>query len=270
LFLTHNEPLERIMFDRNLIGIEFRRACLEASRLFIGHLLDEFDPEESAELMILSKGIVYQLAEAAAAQTGRNLPTNLIATSRISVSGDHAEVRVPYVKFEAPSETLIMGDTVASGATIIAALGEYRKHHPVNRIYVLSYAGALIGAKRIAEYCERYGIKATFLFGLAAFGLADNGFDLSFLHPATITREEYRTRAAKQFDGNPVSAVGWDFGSQAMAPQKYRELCWVEAEMWKLQGSPCFKSAERPNRLSPLRHEAAAYSQIADTLAKDL
>ncbi|MFI9585109.1 hypothetical protein ACIHCQ_25405 [Streptomyces sp. NPDC052236] len=270
LSLVHNEPLERIMFDRNLTGVEFRRACLEASRLFIGHLLDEFDPEQSAELMILSKGIVYQLAEAVAAETGKNLPTNLIATSRVSVSGDRVDIEIPYAKFEAPSRTLILGDTVASGATVIAAIGEYRKHHPVDRVFVLSYAGALVGARRISEYCRGQGIEATFLFGLAAFGLADNGFDLSFLHPATITRDEYRRRAAEQFVGNPVSAVGWDFGSQAMAPQKYRQLCWIEAEVWELQGLPCFKVAEQPQELSLLRHEAAAYSEIAQALGEEL
>ncbi|UUU32148.1 hypothetical protein JIX56_20815 [Streptomyces sp. CA-210063] len=270
LSLVHNDPLERIMFDRNLAGVEFRRACLEASRLFIDHLMDEFDPEHAAELMILSKGLVYQLAEAVATQTGKNLPTNLIATSRVSVSSDQVKVEIPYAKFEAPSRTLLVGDTVASGATIVAALEAYRKLHPLDQVFVVSYAGTLVGARKIEEYCRKRAIKVKFLFGLAAFGLADNGFDLSFLHPETVCREEYRRRAAEQFAGIPVSAIGWDFGSQAMAPQKYRQLCWIESEMWKLQGEACFKTAEQPHELSLLRHEEAAYSDIADTLRESL
>ncbi|MDH6554711.1 hypothetical protein [Streptomyces sp. SAI-041] len=269
LFLVHNTPLERLMFDRNLIGVEFRRACLEASSLFIGHMVDECDPEDSAELLILSKGIVYQLAEAVAVQTGKNLPINLIATSRVSVSADHVEIEVPYARFEAPSSTLIVGDTVASGATIITALHRFRQQHFLHRLYVVSYAGSLVGARKIADYCQEHDVEVTFLFGLAAFGLAENGFDLSFLHPATITRDEYRRRAAEQFDGKPVSAVGWDFGSQTMAPRKYRELCWIEAEMWKLQGLPSFKSAERPSDLTALQHEAAAYSTIANEIQSE-
>lgn len=270
LSLVHNDPLERIMFDRNLTGVEFRRACLGASCLFIDHLMGEFDAEQTAELMILSKGLVYQLTEAFAARTGKNLPTNLIATSRVSVSSDHVDIEIPYAKFEAPSRTLIVGDTVASGATIIAALGEYRKFHPLDQVFIVSYAGTLAGARKIEEYCRKHAIDVKFLFGLAAFGLADNGFDLSFLHPETICRQEYRRRASEQFTGNPASAIGWDFGSQAMAPQKYRQLCWIESEIWNLQGAPCFKSAEQPHGLALLQHEEAAYSEIADTLRERL
>lgn len=266
LFIVHNEPLERIMFDRNLMGFDFRAACLEASRFFIGHMMDEFDPEESAELMILSKGLIYQIGAAVAAEAGMNLPVNLIATSRVSVSAQDAKIEIPYARLEAPSRTLIIGDTVASGATITAAVDEYVRHHALERLYVVSFAGAGAGAVRISEHCRKLGIDVTFTFGLAAFGLGENGFDLSFLHEATATRDEYRRRAYEQFDGKPVSAVGWDFGSQAMAPRKYRELCWVEAEMWDLHDSPCLSRVERPDDLSRLRHESAAYSQINGSL----
>lgn len=270
IYLAHNEPLEHIMFDRNLTGIEFRRACLAASILFVDHLADEFDAESAAELLILSKGIVYQLAEAVARQTGKNLPTNFIATSRVSVSDDHVGIAIPYTNFDAPSRTLLIGDTVASGATITAALERYRQFHPLDAIFIASYAGALVGAHRIAEYCRLHEIDVAFLFGLAGFGLASNGFDLSFLHPETITRDEYRTRAAQQFNGRPVSAVGWDFGSQATAPQKYRQLCWIEAEKWELQGTACFKEAERPSGPNLLRHEEAAYSDFTPALGDEL
>ncbi|MFE7439018.1 hypothetical protein ACFU7X_00880 [Streptomyces chartreusis] len=270
IYLAHNEPLERIMFDRNLTGVEFRGQCLAASQMFVDHFVDEFDPESAAELLILSKGIVYQLTEAVARQTGKNLATNFIATSRVSVAEDHVGVAVSYANFDAPSRTLLIGDTVASGATITAALDSYREVHPVDRVFIVSYAGALAGARRISEYCQRHAIEATFLFGLAAFGLSSNGFDLSFLHPDTVTRDEYRRRAEEQFNGRPVSAVGWDFGSQATAPRKYRQLCWIEAEKWELQGAACFKDAERPIEMDLLRREEAAYSDIARTLEGEL
>jgi hypothetical protein len=92
------------------------------------------------------------------------------------------------------------------------------------------------------------------------FGLGQNGFDLSFLHPDTVAREAYKERAQTQFDGRPVSAVGWDFGSQAISPGKYRQLCWIEAEMWGLQGAACLEVAQRPQDLSELGHERAAYA----------
>jgi hypothetical protein len=184
---------------------------------------------------------------------------NLIATSRVTVSHDSARVEVPYAQLEAPAETLLLGDTVASGATIIAAIGRYLESHTLKCLYVLSYAGALNGAERIAAYCSRRGVRTTFLYGLAAFGLGLNGFDLSFLHPETVTRQVYVQRAARQFSGKPVSAVGWDFGSQVVSPRKYKRLCWVEAEVWDLHGNDCLAVAEKPESWAELVHERAAY-----------
>ncbi|MET8140691.1 hypothetical protein ABZU32_10315 [Sphaerisporangium sp. NPDC005288] len=260
LYVVRNEALERMLFDRNLIGAGFRRACLASSRHFAGHLADEYDPARTAELVILSKGLVYQLGDAVLRQSGHNLPLNLVATSRVAVSGASAHVEVPYAQIEAPADTLLIADTVASGATVIAAVGRYLETHALKRLYVLSYAGALRGARRIAAYCAARGVRPTFLFGLAAFGLGLNGFDLSFLHPETVTRRAYVERAARQFSGKAVSAVGWDFGSQVTAPGKYRRLCWLEAEVWGLHGSDCLAVAERPESWSGLVHERAAYA----------
>ena len=267
VFTVHNTAFEDLLFDRNLTGVEFRRTCLRCSRHLIAHLADELATGDIAELMILSKGLVYQLADAVAAETGRNLPTNMIATSRASVSDGDARIEVPYACFDAPAATLVIGDTVASGATVVAALRSYVESHPLRRVYVLSYAGTLAGATRIAEFCSRRGIEATFLYGLAAFGLGANGFDLSFLHPETVAHARYVRRAREQFAGKAVSAVGWDFGSQCMAPRKYRRLAWVEAETWGLHGSDEFDAAERPDDWSDLAHERAAYEHALQRIA---
>src|SRR5690606_35561489 len=75
IYLVHNAALEDLLFDRNLTGVEFRRACFECSRHFLAHLADELPSGDTAELMILSKGLIYQLGAAMAAETGLNLPT---------------------------------------------------------------------------------------------------------------------------------------------------------------------------------------------------
>jgi hypothetical protein len=261
LFVAHNEPLKRLLFDRNTTGIDFRTTCLEASQLMFRHLADDRD-DQCAELLILSKGLVYQLAPAVALETGKNLPVNLIATSRTAVSATDAEIEATYSRFDAGGSRLLIGDTVASGATIMRALDEYQRSNAVQQIDILSYAGTRIGASRISDYCRQRGVAVTFLFGLAVFGLGRNGFDLSFLHPDTVTKDEYRQRAARQFGGKEVSCVGWDFGSQTMAPDKYRKLCWLEAEVWDLHNRECLAQARPPADeadWAQLRHEAAAY-----------
>jgi hypothetical protein len=45
-----------------------------------------------------------------------------------------------------------------------------------------------------------------------------------------------------------------------MAPEKYRQLCWVEAEIWGLHDSPSLSVAKAPENMDVLGHEAAAYA----------
>ena len=260
LLIVENAALEGMLFNRNLVGIEFSQLCLEASGHFLCHIVDELDDAaQTAELVILSKGLTYRIGEAYAGVTGVSLPMNLIATRRAEVHGDVVSIDAMYERLDAGGSTLIIGDTVASGATVVAALEAYQRRSEVRRLYVFSFAGSRVGAQRIGDYCRRRSIRLTMLFGLAAFGLADNGFDLSFLDPDTHTRAEYREMARVQFDGRPVSAVGWDFGSQVMAPTKYRELCWLEAEKWGLHGHPSLALEKEPTDMNLLRGESAAF-----------
>src|SRR5262249_618234 len=159
-----------------------------------------------------------------------------------------------------PTSVLVIGDTIASGATIISAINTYADAAPLRKVYILSYAGTAVGAQRIVAHCEAKGIEVCILLGLAVFGLGDNGFDLSFLHPDTMASEVYRDRARDQFDSKAVSAVGWDFGSQFLAPTKYQYLCWVEAERWGLLGHPSFAVAVHPPSMDLLANEKAAFT----------
>ncbi len=257
--LVENEPLERILFERDLVGLPFRRACFAASRLFLAHLADELASTEVAELVILSKGLAYQLSAAADAR-GLNQPTHLVAAPRVDVVADDAKVEVPYARLDAGKPVLVIGDTVASGATVVAALEAYGRVHRLERLVLLSYAGSVIGARRIAAFCAGLGVECSILYGLAAFGLGANGFDLSFNHPDTVTADRYRERARGLYGGREVSAVGWDFGSQFMAPDKYRELSWVEARVHGLVDSPQFRHARRPVNPDSLARESAAFA----------
>lgn len=265
IYLVRNDALERLLFDRDMVGVEFRRTCLHASCLFIRHIVDEIESTRVAELLILSKGIVYQLSEAFAIESGKNLPTNLVATTRVGVEADTAKIDVPYARLDAGGDVLIIGDTVASGSTIVAALDEYRKEHALLSIYIFSYAGSIVGGRRILSYCGEHGINSTILYGLAAFGLGINGFDLSFLHPDTITRAEYVERARTLFRDQAFSAVGWDFGSQAMAPQKYRELSWVESKVSALDEG-ILRAVSQPLSFDHLWREKDAFSSSLDKL----
>jgi hypothetical protein len=262
IYIVENQALERLLFDRNLVGLAFIAACREASR----HFLQHFEPElrrrgeTLAELMILSKGRYYWMHEAFESVFGENLAANFLATSRGKVSDIDASIEIAYKNFDTPASELIIGDTVATGATVCAAIEAYLQTRPLQRVYVFSYAGTRRGAQRIVDFCSSRGIDGYCAVGLALFGLAENGFDLSFLHPETLTDARYTERANRLFDGLPVSAVGWDFGSQAQSVSKYRQLCWLESRHWGLEAGQIFHETTPPTaELNLIDKESAAF-----------
>jgi hypothetical protein len=270
-FIVSNPHLERLLFDRNLIGLGFEATCMACSVEFVGHFEDELDIDgwDIAELVILSKGLHYGLGRAFASALHRNLETNFVATRRVTVQGSEATVQVLYEDFDAGHGNIVIGDTIASGATICATLSAYLEHRPLSRVFVFTFAGSGVGGRRIGAFCRERGIQLTIAYGLAVFGLGANGFDLSFLHPETITSDSYVKRAAEQFQGRPVSAVGWDFGSQAQAIEKYRNLCWIEAECWGLQDGDVFSVAERPHDMRLVQREHGAWdSRLTPSLER--
>jgi len=267
LFICENEPLERLLFNRHRVGLEFVRVCREASVYFLQHLksslVDECD--NISELMILTKGHYYWLHHAYERVFDRNLPINFIATNRTDVSDTGVSVSVHFANFDAATDTLLIGDTIASGETICTALTAYIENHTLRRVIVLSYAGTVVGAQRISAFCRSRNIETVFLFGLAAFGLAQNGFDLSFLHNQTVTSSKYVQRAHQLFAGRGISVAGWDFGSQAQAPKKYHALARIEANYWDLLTSAIFPSSAGPVDASLVQKERAAFAaKISD------
>jgi hypothetical protein len=271
-YILRNPALEKILFDRNLIGLDFSQACETATTLFLRH----FEPELSsaieegfAELMLVSKGLYYWMHNAFAKVFSKNLEINFAATSRVEVLGNTAQVTVPYFNFDASANNLIIGDTLASGATITTALSLYLEYHKLNKLFLFTIAGSRVGGEVITRFCRERDIDLTIVYGLAAFGLAPNGFDLSFLHPDTITAEEYIARASEVFEGKPVSSVGWDFGTQAQAIQKYKMLCWLEAEYWGLQDSKVFQLKEPVTNARLVQKEYGAYKNRFPKIEED-
>jgi hypothetical protein len=262
-YIMANRPLEDILLDRTLVGLKFATACQLATEAFLKHFADEISEcgSEIAELVLLSKGLSYWMHHAFANVFHRNLESNFIVTKRTNVSGCSVNVEVPYRDFSVPAANLIIADTIASGSTIRAALEQYLAFQRLRKVYIFSIAGSVVGAQIVSEFCRAHDIDVTIIFGLAAFGLSANGFDLSFLHPDTICpNPEYIEIARRMFDGKPVSAVGWDFGSQAQAVQKYKMLCWIEAEYWDLQESNVFRIKQPVVDMRLVKKEAGAYS----------
>jgi len=261
IFVMSNPHLEDIHFDRGLVGIEFSQACLTASKLFLAHFKPELSVllSDLAEMVILSKGLIYRFSEACSQTFNHNLEINFAATRRLQVESESAKIDVAYVNFDAPAENLILGDVIATGATICAVLSRYLESYKLKRVFILSMAGSIVGAQTIAKFCKSKNIELTLVYASAAFGLGSNGFDLSFLHPDTITSKIYRDRAMQAYKGKPVSSVGWDCGTQVLATRKYKMLCWIEAKYWDMEDSDVFPVKEFPSDKRLVEKERSAY-----------
>lgn len=233
-WITENIPGEELLFNRGLVGRDFSRICYEESSIMLRHLADQLDFKKLSEIIVLSKGFYYQLFAAARDVLDENLQINFIATKRVIDASGKCDVVVSYSDFSSLSDDLIIGDTIASGATICTVLSAYLKKHSIRNLYILSYCGSVVGGIVISHFCKEHNINLTMVYSLAAFGLAHNGFDLSFLHPDTITSKKYIERAKDYYHGKPVSAVGVDFGSQSQCIDKYMNLCSLERDYWNL------------------------------------
>lgn len=258
-YLVENHPLEELLFNRGLIGFDFTDVCYKASIKFIEHLYEELAAvDDISELMILSKGFYYKLHQAYSTVFKKNLQVNFIATKRNIDKYGNMNIDIPYSDISAKTSNVIIGDTIASGATICKVISHYLQYKQIENLYIVSYCGSKIGAIKISEFCEKKKIKLILLYGLAAFGLAENGFDLSFLHSDTITNQKYIDRAKKYYHGYPVSAVGVDFGTQSQSLKKYANLCSLEREYWNL-GDDVFPFYDNDIDISLVEKEKSAF-----------
>jgi hypothetical protein len=234
---VENAALSRLLLNRNIVGAEFSSLCAQSTISLLHPLRDDLERSASsgiAELLILSKGLCYELSASFARLFDRSLDINLIGTRRAEVMSEHARIDISYSRLDTSATTLLVGDTVASGSTICAALDHVVAQTPINRLILVSFACSLRGLQVIDRYCKAHGIDLIAACGLGLMGLGENGFDLSFVHPDALCAERYRDKWWELFQGKAVSNVGWDFGAQSLALAKYRNLCWIEAELWQL------------------------------------
>lgn len=263
-YIVSNPQLEALLFNRNLIGTEFLNTCAACSRSLLQYLRPEITRSQPsiAELLILTKGLCYQISIAYAELFGNPLELNFVALRRVSVSREATAIDLAYSSIDSPADTILIGDTIASGATMCEAIGHYLSKWPLTRVIILTFAGTGIGGKRIAEFCAARNVACTIIYGLAVFGLAANGFDLSFLDPATVTSDRCRQLAKEYFGSRPISCVGWDFGSQGYAIRKYKMLCWIESKYWGVGAGRVFQQTERPVDPRIVEKEHAAYAGV--------
>jgi hypothetical protein len=244
-YILESPALESYLFDRTVVGIPLLNAAREATVHWLAALRDNklLTPDENvASLTILTGGLYYGLQPAWQTVFGSLLPENFIGIKRHLNKRNQWFADYHYVSFEAPCETILVGDTVASGASVsqgIRAFADWAIPRGLKQVHFFSECGSRVGGKRILETCEKLGLDASFTHGLAAFGMSERGWqlpdtDLPWLHPDTLTQPHYHRRAEIAFQGKPVCAIG-DWGMRCKNPKAYLHEWRKEAAYWKLE-----------------------------------
>jgi len=243
-YILESPALEAFLFDRTVVGVPLLNAARDATTHWLAALWDNgllTAGDDAAGLTVLTGGLYYGLQPAWQTVFGSLLPENFIGIRRRLDERSRWMADNPYSSFEAPCRTVLVGDTVASGASAAQALrvfGDWGRERGLEQVHFFSACGSRAGARRICQTCAELGLNVTFTHGLAAFGLATQGWqlpdtDLPWLHPDTVTDLRHLRRAETAFRGKPVCAIG-DWGLRCKNPAAYLHEWQAEAAYWHL------------------------------------
>lgn len=229
-YVLANPYSKKIHFDPTITDFDLYRLSVKSNEAFLKAakqvgIFGGARVKDLCEVILLSGGFYYHLNRAFYNVFKHSLPTGFIGVRRILSKKPRAVVSYSNLEAVPPGNVSIIGDTIATGATLEYAIPYYLKHAPpVKKLVIFTLAGALPGAQKLAKLekniKKKYGTELYVFFADAIFGLADNQTDMHYLHPDTIAPEK-SMRAAKRNLG-PVLAkkmcVIWDWGQRNKDP----------------------------------------------------
>ncbi len=229
-YIIVNPSSQKIHFNPTITDFELYKLATECNETFLkfAYKLGLFrgaEAKDICELILVSGGFYYHLNQAFYDVFGYSLPAGFIGVRR--VLGDKPRGYISYDNLEAIPENniTIIGDTIATGATLIDSINYYLKKAPkVKKIIIFTIAGALPGAWQLAklekEIKKRDGTELHVFFSDGIFGLAENQTDMHYFHPLSILAPEAERAAEKKlgkFLGERLCII-WDWGQRNKDP----------------------------------------------------
>ena len=223
----------QILLQPWIVGAKLARLARSSSVDFLRtayHLCPELRESllgNVTEVVPLAGSLYYGIGEAFEVVFGEAVSRSFIGAKRhLSPSGWITELS--YENFEAmsPDPVIIIGDTIATGGTIERIVESTVAHaSDMRAIIIYAIAGGLAGAVRIKQLANRIGVPVYLFCSNAVFGVEQNGTDMPWLHPGTITSPENRGKAEDAYGsdlGRRWCSV-WDWGERAKDPLKHLE-----------------------------------------------
>ncbi len=197
-------------------------------------------PENITELIFLAGGLYYQMNQGFKKVYERALPQCFLGIKRQKIEGKEGGFTAvaTYENFESlpDNATVIIGDTIATGATL--QKGIYHlfealavRKQKITDLIVFSLACSVEGAKKMKEIEERMkrdfpGSKVHFFVCEQLFHLMPDGTDMRFLYDDSIMPDEFRSKVVNEFGeelGHNMKCAVFDWGTRCKNPIKHYE-----------------------------------------------
>jgi hypothetical protein len=190
--------------------------CPELRKSLLGNI---------TEVVPLAGSLYYGIAEAFEAVFGEAISRSFIgAKRRLSPTGWITELAYENFEALAPNPVIIIGDTIATGGTIERIVdATIAQASDVRAIIIYAIAAGLTGAIRMKQLANRIDLPISLFCSNAIFGVEQNGTDMPWLHPGTITSVGNRRKAEAAYGpdlGRRWCSV-WDWGERAKDPSKH-------------------------------------------------
>jgi hypothetical protein len=192
------------------------------------NLLQNVNPESFCNVIPLSGSLYYHISDAFFNVFNKAIPQAFIGVRR-NFRDNQWVADISYRNIDSLPENpfLIIGDTIATGSTLFSILHEIKKEtEHIEGIAIFSIASGLPGIKLMKKMEKIFGGTKIFMYQTnAIFGLEENGTDMPWLHPETITTEDLREKAIENYGSFLAEkwCTIWDWGERCNASSKYLE-----------------------------------------------
>ncbi|MEM2909343.1 MAG: hypothetical protein QW171_04240 [Candidatus Bilamarchaeaceae archaeon] len=245
-FIICSEASRDILYNPHIAGKKLQEKMEKLSRIFVevatkkGLRGARF--EDVVEFVLLAGGLYYNIASGFKSVHGYALPQCFLGIKRQRIEGSEGEFRAvsTYENFESlpKNARVIIGDTIATGATIVRAISDLERaaaerDERIEQLIICSLACSSDGAKRIKRMEDRMKeLNKDFTLYLIAteqlFHLMPDGTDLRFLKEKSIMPEETKEYTIKKYGerlGREMKCAIFDWGTRCKNPKKhYKEF----------------------------------------------
>lgn len=242
-YIVCSRPTRSVLYNPHIAGKKLQDRMEKVSRIFVdvmSRMIGADEKSDLVEFVLLSGGLYYRIADTFRKWQGYALPQCFLGIKRQRIEGTEGAFTAvsTYENFEAlpKNATVLIGDTIATGATMIRALHDLERAAResggrINKIIVCSLACSTEGARKLKEMegdfkKKNKNFELHLIVAEQLFHLMPDGTDLRFLWPDSVMPEETRAYTLKEYGetlGREMKCAVFDWGTRCKNPRKHYE-----------------------------------------------